>query len=72
MSRTRQPARTYNQNHVPRQYTPRQAPGEHLLDLELSLGSQPGHGGDGQPLLDDDRGAAGGVAGLRDARSGTR
>ena len=35
--------RTYNQDHVPRKYTRRQAPRQHLLDLELSMGSQPGH-----------------------------
>ena len=54
------------------QVHPRQAAGEHLLDLELSLGGQSGHDGAGQPLLDDDRGPAGGVAGVRGAPSGTR
>ena len=64
MGIARQPGRTYNQDHVPRKYTPRQAAGEHLLDLELSLGGQPEPGGDGQPLLDHDRGSAGGLAGV--------
>ena len=34
------------------------------------MGGQPEHRGDGQPLLDHDRGAAGGVAGLRGHRVG--
>ena len=37
-----QPPRTYNQNHVPRKYAPGKTKGFHLLDLELSVGSQPG------------------------------
>ena len=35
-------ARTYNQNHVPRALHARQAAHQHLLDLELSVGSATG------------------------------
>ena len=70
MAITRLPGRTYNQDHVPRKYTPRQAAGEHLLDLELPVGGQPEPRGAGQPLLDHDRGAAGGLAGVRGDRVG--
>ena len=43
-----------------------QAPLQHLLDLELSVGSQPRHDGDGQSLLDHDRSSPGGLARVRD------
>ena len=49
-------ARTYNQNHVPRS-PHRQAAHQHLLDLELSLGSPTRSGRHGEPLLHHDRGA---------------
>ena len=51
----------------PAQVHARQAAAQHLLDLELPLGGPARPGRDGQPLLDDDRGAQGAVAGLRDA-----
>ena len=58
------PARTYNQNHVPRKYTRGQAPLQHLLDLELPVGSQSGCDRNGQSLLDHDRGPQRGLAEL--------
>ena len=71
MSTDVQPARTYNQNHVAAPVHAGQTPGQHLLDLELSVGGQPRSGRHGQSLLDHDRGAPRGLAGLRDARSGS-
>ena len=56
MSTAPQPPRTYNQNHAPRKYTPGKTKGFNLLDVELPLGSQPGHHGIRQSLLDHDRG----------------
>ena len=47
-----------------------QATFQHLLDVELSLGSQPRPDRAGQSLLDHDRGSPGRLAELRDARVG--
>ena len=58
-------ARVYNQLHTPAKIHLRQAALQRLLDLELSVGSQPGCDGDGQSLLHDDGGAPRGVARLR-------
>ena len=66
MSTHDRPPRTYNQNHVPRA-PHRRAAHQHLLDMELSLGSATRSGAHGEPLLHDDRGAQRAVAGLRDA-----
>ena len=49
------PARTYNQNHVPRKYT-RQATPKYLLDVELPVGIAARPRGNGEPLLHHDRG----------------
>ena len=46
---TPQPARTYNQDHVARKARPANA-GQHLLDLELSVGNQPRSHRVGQPF----------------------
>ena len=59
-------ARTYNQSHVARS-PHRRATHQHLLDVELSLGSATGSGRDVQPLLHHDRGPQRRVARLRDA-----
>ena len=65
-------ARTYNQDHVPRTYTR----GKRRFSVYWTW-SYPWEANrditrHGQPVLDDDRGAAGRVAGLRGRRSGTR
>ena len=49
--------------HLP-QIHARQTPPEHLLDLELSVGSPARSRGDGKPLLDDDRSPHRALAGL--------
>ena len=64
MSTSFNPARTYNQNHVPRKYTRRQTALEHLLDLELPVGGQPGSGRNGQSFFHHDRSPQGGLAQL--------
>ena len=46
----------------------REAAVQHLLDLELPVGIEPRRRRDGQSLLDDDRSAPSGLAGIRDAR----
>ena len=58
--------RTYNQNHVAAAAHGGPAR-QHLLDVELSLGSATGPGRRGQPFLDHDRGAQRRLACLRDA-----
>jgi hypothetical protein len=57
-------ARTYNQDHIARKYTPRQAPLKHLLELELPLGIATRSHRDGESLFHHDRSAPGGVAEL--------
>ena len=51
-------ARTYNQNHVPRKYTPGRRRVSIYIVVELSGRGGPKSGRARQPLLDDDRGSA--------------
>ena len=61
------PARTYNQNHVSAQIHAGQTPPEHLLDVELPVGSASRSRRNGKSLLDDDRSPQRALAELRDA-----
>ena len=63
-------ARTYNQDHTRAEVREGAAPGERLRRLELPRGGQSKPDGARQPVLDDDRGAAGALACLRGAAMG--
>ena len=57
-------ARTYNQDHIARKYTPGKRRLEHLLELELPVGIATRSDRNGESLFNHDRSAPGGVAEL--------
>ncbi len=62
MGATNQTGRTYNQKHVLAAVHAGATTFQHLLDVELSVGSEPGPDQPGQSFLDHDRGSPGRLA----------